>query len=532
MNADSADQQNMPVQCHDPSHLEAASRLEVEDCQEELRSLHDKIKELERQVSRAERQNKKLQNYNDDLRSEVTKLSSELHKYRTSSTNSKDAAVQTCCKDDHVVGEETLGLGEGCESKPMPEWGSDSVLTGELSIAESLKATAEAVLSRQSAEASSAVNDAFTEQLHERKDESNSEYVYDASSGFYYHPATGYYWDPNSGLFYDYSSGTYYQHDENSGEYTFHSQVSVPANTQEISNENQVCNGQWMAEFCNYSSVDALTSKLSDMGLDPIESGDAFSDGKKLHQKRSRSKFRRVKKRSRKFEKQKSENGSKKSVKKVSSSVSFKPSTNKDKKLEHRDSHEHMKSRKHFPTETCSEEDGEKENGDCVSLGSTDDSERSGSDSNSSDSLATGESEMMSEPESGELSSSSDSDVEMVAVESAPQVYEKGFQVMPERQPAQNPSDELAENHPPCIRVIVLESDCLTEGSLLIITCAGGVIGRLKSPGLVIEIPDVNVSKEHARIDYDHTDDVYRISDMGSQNGTTVNGVRLVQVSS
>ena len=52
---------------------------------------------------------------------------------------------------------------------------------------------------------------------------------------------------------------------------------------------------------------------------------------------------------------------------------------------------------------------------------------------------------------------------------------------------------ELSDNHPPCIRVIVLESGHLLEGSLHIITCTGGVIGRLKTSAL--EIPDINVSK-------------------------------------
>ena len=48
---------------------------------------------------------------------------------------------------------------------------------------------------------------------------------------------------------------------------------------------------------------------------------------------------------------------------------------------------------------------------------------------------------------------------------------------------------------PPCIRVIVKESDCLDAGSLFIITCSGTTIGREKDMNHGIRIPDLNVSK-------------------------------------
>ena len=58
------------------------------------------------------------------------------------------------------------------------------------------------------------------------------------------------------------------------------------------------------------------------------------------------------------------------------------------------------------------------------------DNSSSDSENSSSDSLATGESELLSsEVESGEVSSSSDSDVEMVSVQSAPQIYKEMPQV-------------------------------------------------------------------------------------------------------
>lgn len=54
---------------------------------------------------------------------------------------------------------------------------------------------------------------------------------------------------------------------------------------------------------------------------------------------------------------------------------------------------------------------------------------------------------------------------------------------------------EIADDNPPCIRVIVQSSEQLKCGSLYIITCAGGTIGREVSKGHAIEIQDANVSK-------------------------------------
>ena len=71
--------------------------------------------------------------------------------------------------------------------------------------------------------------------------------------------------------------------------------------------------------------------------------------------------------------------------------------------------------------------------------------------SDSSDSLATGESELMSSPESGELSSSEESDAEMEEVEAPttrvatppPAVYQSGFQKVVEEVPPEEEVDGL-----------------------------------------------------------------------------------------
>uniref|UniRef100_A0A2C9LGJ6 OCRE domain-containing protein n=1 Tax=Biomphalaria glabrata TaxID=6526 RepID=A0A2C9LGJ6_BIOGL len=102
----------------------------------------------------------------------------------------------------------------------------------------------------------------------------------------------------------------------------------------------------------------------------------------------------------------------------------------------------------------------------------------------SSGSLATGESEL----ESGEITDdSSCSDMIMDAI------------VSNDQSTVEQLSDsltEIADNYPPCIRVIVEASEHLPLGSLYIITCAGGSIGREQNTGHAIEICDSNISKD------------------------------------
>ncbi|XP_072764550.1 uncharacterized protein [Anoplolepis gracilipes] len=86
---------------------------------------------------------------------------------------------------------------------------------------------------------------------------------------------------------------------------------------------------------------------------------------------------------------------------------------------------------------------------------------------------------------------------------------------------------DLAKSYPPCIRVIVKETDLpkLKVGSLFLVTYTGGSLGREGDHSVLI--PDINVSKHHARFEYDDTKKQYHIIDSGSRNGTFLNGKRL-----
>ncbi|XP_043507335.1 angiogenic factor with G patch and FHA domains 1 isoform X2 [Frieseomelitta varia] len=86
---------------------------------------------------------------------------------------------------------------------------------------------------------------------------------------------------------------------------------------------------------------------------------------------------------------------------------------------------------------------------------------------------------------------------------------------------------DLAKTYPPCMRIIVKETNLpkLKIGSLFVVAYTGGSIGREGDHSVVI--PDINISKHHARILFNEDKKIYEITDMGSRNGTFLNGKRL-----
>ncbi|XP_074651280.1 angiogenic factor with G patch and FHA domains 1-like [Tubulanus polymorphus] len=79
----------------------------------------------------------------------------------------------------------------------------------------------------------------------------------------------------------------------------------------------------------------------------------------------------------------------------------------------------------------------------------------------------------------------------------------------------------------PCIRLMVRESEYLQMGSLHLVTCTGGTIGREADQNHIIVIPDPLVSKAHAELLFDEDLNVYTITDFASQNGIYINDTRI-----
>ncbi|XP_014489188.1 PREDICTED: angiogenic factor with G patch and FHA domains 1 [Dinoponera quadriceps] len=86
---------------------------------------------------------------------------------------------------------------------------------------------------------------------------------------------------------------------------------------------------------------------------------------------------------------------------------------------------------------------------------------------------------------------------------------------------------DIAKSYPPCMRIIVKETNLakLKVGCLFVVTYTGGSLGREGDHSVLI--PDVNISKYHARFIYDEMKKQYQVIDSGSRNGTFLNGKRL-----
>ncbi|KAG7301401.1 hypothetical protein JYU34_014346 [Plutella xylostella] len=88
--------------------------------------------------------------------------------------------------------------------------------------------------------------------------------------------------------------------------------------------------------------------------------------------------------------------------------------------------------------------------------------------------------------------------------------------------------DSVAKHHPPCMRVIVRETKLpkLKVGSLFLITKDGGTVGREGAQHAIL-LNEHNVSRNHLQISYDSRRRGYVATDLGSKNGTTLNGTRM-----
>ncbi|KRJ99637.1 angiogenic factor with G patch and FHA domains 1 isoform X3 [Drosophila yakuba] len=83
---------------------------------------------------------------------------------------------------------------------------------------------------------------------------------------------------------------------------------------------------------------------------------------------------------------------------------------------------------------------------------------------------------------------------------------------------------DIARKYPPSLRIIVQETnvESLKVGSLHLITYKGGSLGREGAHDVII--PDVNVSKCHLKFKYENKLGIYKCLDLGSRNGTILNG--------
>ncbi|XP_068145479.1 angiogenic factor with G patch and FHA domains 1 [Drosophila tropicalis] len=282
-------------------------------------------------------------------------------------------------------------------------------------------------------------------------------------NNFVYEPTSGMYYDPKTGYYYNAEYGLYY--DGNTGCYYSYDHAK---NSYEFHSQAQVQENNLDANGAT-NGQNADDDDADDIEVEFDEFGGVITDKAKL--KQIRGEKQKLKERAAK---------SKRKAKKKSKKKAGKKS--KKHKKEHRHHHKTKKRSKRNP-------DADAEDGEL--------SESSSSSSSSSDSSS----------DSDGSSSESSSDVP---------VFKAGGRFQ-----------DIAKKYPPSLRLVVQETnlDSLKVGSLHLITFKGGSLGREGAHDVII--PDVNVSKCHLKFHYDSKPGIYKCRDMGSRNGTILNGTKM-----
>ncbi|XP_055628323.1 angiogenic factor with G patch and FHA domains 1 [Toxorhynchites rutilus septentrionalis] len=295
-------------------------------------------------------------------------------------------------------------------------------------------------------------------------------YVYEPTSGLYYDQDTGYYYNAIYGLHYDGNRGCYLKYNEATQEYDFYSQV-IPEKTLE---EQQ-------------PKARQKKSKRADVEPDSADEGE--KDRYNRHTERDRRRRRP-------------------------------PPARRSRSKSRGDSH-----RKRYPERHRSRSNS------CYSISSRSDSEErqyprkkpQAIDGKRRDRKHSDGSE---HKEEGELDSSSGSSNESerkspVVIVSSDSERDESVVV------DLNKYTDISHKYPPSLRIIVQGTnlEALKQGSLFIVTCKGGSLGREGNHDVII--PDINVSKYHLKFAYHERSGLYQVVDLGSRNGTMLNGVRM-----
>ncbi|XP_078668378.1 uncharacterized protein LOC144909878 isoform X1 [Branchiostoma floridae x Branchiostoma belcheri] len=529
-----------------PAELE----VRVKSLEEDLR---DDLTAARKQLAKSQRQLETAEMYNEDLRKQVDMLNQELHRYKRRQVEDRACQTEDMLAPWAVEASQQLPNSEGNTETTINE-----VDTTGLSLADSLRATAEAALSQTGT-------------------------VYDETSGMYYDYTTGMYYDPNNHLHYDPNTGVYYYYDAQSQSYQFHSQVELPAAHASDVREQGEEDGQKKEK----KQKDKEKKKRKKRHKDDSEAGEMEvvlidDEDKEVRKRRERKRHRKKKKRRK--EKEEVE------VEVIDISMGSDSEKEQEDKLRTNQKQPELQRTNQSQPElqrtnqspaalegtnqiqlalegtnqssaalegTNQEQPAVQETNQCqpalegtnqssatlegtnqspdalegtnqssATLDGTNQSPATLEGTNQSPGALEDGMDLGAELEEGEVVDSAEEDC--VNVEEDKQSEDSDSSSESDDSSGESEeSDESSLQWPPCIRVMVDESDTLRPGSLFIITCDGGTIGREKDMGHAIRIPDVNISKSHVEVSYDRGAAQYTVTDLCSQNGTLLNGQRI-----
>ncbi|KAM9813986.1 angiogenic factor with G patch and FHA domains 1 [Neosynchiropus ocellatus] len=510
----------------DAVHGMTELRLKVQSLQEELKECQAELSKLQKQLSLSERLQKTTESFNEDLRQQVDRLSAEIHEWKKRSKEKVDIETQT---DEYVWTEADYynyyygGYGQNTETAEAQKVPSQAAATAAVEVAadtalvtetETEAATTAAAVAAVGADvveengttenstepqttdqpASSVAVSAeegeggsIADMLRATAEEAMTQtgFIFDETTGMYYDHSTGFYYDSASQLYYDGNTGFYYYYDAESGRYQFHSKVEVPV--EEQNTEKNFDKKSWKWKKGGKKPPHLYDKELkSDKAYTEEED---FDWVERPSLKRT-DESRKSKRRSRSPDLDRHERDSKRRSERDRSSSRSKKSKHRSRDGERKSKKKRKKSKR-----------------------------KKHKSSRSSDSGGN------SEPEEGEITGS----------EREERVSSASVSRSPSPPPNERPESEMetqsqADFWPPCVRVTVVRSPVLQVGSLFIITAdSAATIGREKDMDHAIRIPEMGVSKFHAEVYFDQDQQGYMLVDQGSQNGTVINGNRILQ---
>ncbi|XP_019942299.2 angiogenic factor with G patch and FHA domains 1 isoform X1 [Paralichthys olivaceus] len=504
----------------------AELRLRADSLKHELRECRSELAKLQKQLNQSERLQKSTESYNEDLRKQVDQLSAEIHERKKKDKDRVNSETQT---EENVWTESDYynyyygSYYQNTESAD-PQEGVIAEAAAEAASAEAAEAAAaaaasaavdgadhsksvevstpnEAAAADEPAQPNSSVTVATEEgdagsiadMLRATAEEAMTQtgFVFDETTGMYYDHSTGFYYDSASQLYYDANTGIYYYCEAESGRYQFHSRIEVPAAQTGV----EPCPDTYTAEKKGRKFKKGLkkTSHQDDKELtfDDMKLEQEEIEWVELKTMKRSTESQKLKRRSRSADlasrREESDKSSKRKKQKNGSRHDDKGRTEKKRKKSEKKKKKKKKSK-----------------------------------------IRSDDSEGNSEPEEGEITES-----EKDKWESTPSFSSSSASPSEESPESEMETQSLEVNAniwPPCVRVTVVRSPVLQVGTLFIITAdSPATIGREKDMDHAIRIPEMGVSKFHAEVHFDQEQQSYVLVDQGSQNGTVINGNRILQ---
>ncbi|XP_051734224.1 angiogenic factor with G patch and FHA domains 1 isoform X1 [Ctenopharyngodon idella] len=510
-------------------------KSQAEALRQELKACKDELQKLQKQLSQSERLQKTTESYNEDLRQQVDKLSAEIHERKKREREKVDAETQTeeytWTETDYYnyyyggyyqSGTETTAETQEnvvMESQECSEQNEKHPITAEMAPAnpEQPNESSDFPQTEEASGEGGSIADMLRATAEEALNQTN--FVFDESSGMYYDHGTGFYYDSSSQLYYDANTGMYYYYDPESGKYQFHSRIEVPTAHPEVEQTPQRKTKDWK----NRKSVKNTDRASCPDGGDHKEAGSEIDRQSENHHRGKKDDASSLKKgRKSRSRSPQRPSGTERPRRTKSRDRSRERSTNRKKTRRRSGSHSddsHSRRRRENGSHSDDTHSGKRKK-------KRRERKRSRSvtcrDRKSRSDNMSGE----SEPEEGEITES-DGGNEPSSSSSATSPVQPAHD-SPERELEMQIQEE--EAWPPCVRVTVVRSPVLQTGTLFILTAdTVATIGREKDMNHAIRIPEMGVSKSHAEVYFDQDQQCYMLIDQGSQNGTVLNGNRILQ---